>query len=126
MLRPDITFFGEALPTRFHQLMSHDLPTCDLLIILGTKLSVYPVASLPSMVGELVPRLLINREAVGCFQHVACIEPTPPGTGTNTSSSSGSSSSNSSEESVTRWLTSSYRDVFYQVTNTLYQPLVAS
>ena len=54
-----------ALPERFFQLAEADLRACDLLIILGTSLKVHPFASLVGLVGEDVPRLLINREQVG-------------------------------------------------------------
>ncbi len=48
-MKPDIVFFGEALPDRFHRLASRDLPECDLLIIMGTSLTVHPFAGLVDM-----------------------------------------------------------------------------
>jgi len=65
LIRPDIVFFGEQLPTTFHNLSGKDMHECDLLIVVGTGLSVYPVAGLVNRVSSLTPRLLINREAVG-------------------------------------------------------------
>lgn len=65
LVKPDIVFFGEALPERFHQLRERDMPQCDLLIVLGTSLVVQPFASLMHDVDENCPRLLINREKVG-------------------------------------------------------------
>ena len=41
---------------------------CDLLIVIGTSLQVHPFASLVNYVRPDVPRLLINREAVGPFE----------------------------------------------------------
>lgn len=35
--KPDITFFGEALPPDFFNFAEEDFPICDLLIILGTR-----------------------------------------------------------------------------------------
>ena len=35
---------------------------CDLLLVMGTSLSVYPFASLVSQVSDLCPRVLFNRE----------------------------------------------------------------
>lgn len=126
-LRPDVVFFGEPLPERFNRLCFNDLSTCDLLLVMGTTLLVYPVASLPQMVGPQCVRLLINREPSGCFQEV------PPG---NASDASGMNSSGStlqaqpgddtstffadnSNVSLTRqnfhqYETKMYRDVFYQ------------
>ena len=46
MVKPDIVFFGENLPSRFFQLLPDDFRRCDLLIIFGTSLAVQPFASL--------------------------------------------------------------------------------
>ena len=42
-----------------------NLPHADLLIIMGTSLTVHPFASLAGMVGPYCPRVLINLERVG-------------------------------------------------------------
>eukprot|EP00038_Savillea_parva_P012128 m.202423 g.202423 ORF g.202423 m.202423 type:complete len:741 (+) comp21773_c0_seq1:255-2477(+) len=64
LVKPDIVFFGEGLPKRFHRLLQTDFDKCDLLIVMGTSLKVQPFASLIDMVNEDVPRALWNREAV--------------------------------------------------------------
>lgn len=66
-IKPDIVFFGESLPKVVKESITEDLKKCDLLIVLGTSLTVYPVALLPLLVPELVPRVLFNRELVGNF-----------------------------------------------------------
>ncbi len=66
-VRPNVVFFGEGLPEAFTTSQFTDLKECDLLLVMGTTLSVYPFASLVSQVGDLCPRVLFNREAVGCF-----------------------------------------------------------
>ncbi len=64
LVKPDIVFFGEALPEAFHR--NRSLPAqADLAIVMGTSLSVQPFASLPSFVREETPRVLINMERVG-------------------------------------------------------------
>lgn len=64
LVKPDIVFFGEALPENFHKHRS--LPSnADLCIVIGTSLSVQPFASLPSFCSEGVPRVLINLDRVG-------------------------------------------------------------
>lgn len=64
LVKPDIVFFGEQLPERFHA--NRTLPArADLCIIMGTSLSVQPFASLSAMFSEDVPRLLINSDRVG-------------------------------------------------------------
>ena len=65
LVKPRIVFFGESLPPAFHSGLTQDFPQCDLLICMGTSLTVQPFASLIDRVGPDVPRLLINREAVG-------------------------------------------------------------
>ncbi|KAF4076691.1 hypothetical protein AMELA_G00217990 [Ameiurus melas] len=65
LVKPDIVFFGENLPTRFFNSMKKDFPQCDLLIIMGTSLQVQPFASLVSRVPTSCPRLLINMEKSG-------------------------------------------------------------
>jgi len=64
LVKPDIVFFGEALPEAFHR--NRSLPAqADLAIVMGTSLTVQPFASLPSFVREETPRILINLEQVG-------------------------------------------------------------
>ena len=48
LVKPDIVFFGENLPDRFNSCVNNDFRKCDLLIILGTSLKVYPFAGLVS------------------------------------------------------------------------------
>jgi NAD+-dependent protein deacetylase sirtuin 2 len=105
-LRPDVTFFGEPLPLQFGQSSMTDLPSCDLLLVLGTSLVVYPVASLPSMVAPSAVRTLFNREPTGCFQFLQpgnippSVDGTPAGLGPG--------------QGTPQVETSSYRDVFFQ------------
>jgi len=67
-IKPDIVFFGEGLPERFHNLIEQDFHKCDLCITMGTSLYVQPFASLPNYVGKECKRVLINRERVGNFK----------------------------------------------------------
>lgn len=64
LVKPDIVFFGEALPRAFFD--NFDVPgRADLCIVMGTSLTVQPFASLPDLCAESVPRVLMNKEAVG-------------------------------------------------------------
>lgn len=66
LVKPEIVFFGEQLPADFFK--NRMLPfESDLIIVLGTSLTVQPFASLPGMVRETTPRVLINKERVGGF-----------------------------------------------------------
>ncbi|XP_072047568.1 NAD-dependent protein deacetylase sirtuin-3-like [Amphiura filiformis] len=66
-VKPDIVFFGEDLPKRFFYYLK-DLPQCDLVIIMGTSLEVYPFAQIVDSARGYIPRLLINRDLVGPFK----------------------------------------------------------
>ncbi|PNY29479.1 NAD-dependent protein deacetylase hst2-1, partial [Tolypocladium capitatum] len=63
-VKPDIVFFGEALPPAFSQNAIHT-STADLVLIIGTSLSVFPFAGLPEMARDDKPRVLFNMERVG-------------------------------------------------------------
>ena len=64
LVKPDIVFFGEQLPSEFHR--NRSLPSsADVCIVMGTSLTVQPFASLPDLCSEGVPRVLINLERVG-------------------------------------------------------------
>jgi NAD-dependent histone deacetylase SIR2 len=64
LVKPEIVFFGEQLPAAFFE--NRDLPAqADLVVVMGTSLTVQPFASLPGFAREETPRLLINKERVG-------------------------------------------------------------
>ena len=65
LVKPDIVFFGEPLSDRFMHKVNEDFPKCDLLIVMGTSLTVQPFASLINRVSSKIPRLLINNKKVG-------------------------------------------------------------
>jgi len=68
-IKPNITFFGEALPSRFSELAGADCSSADLLLVLGTSLRVYPVADVPLRVSDEIPRLLVNKDLVFRQKH---------------------------------------------------------
>ena len=65
-VKPDIVFFGEDLPNRFHRLLKTDIPKADLLLVMGTSLQVAPVSMIPNMVLRYrqCNRVLFNRDLV--------------------------------------------------------------
>eukprot|EP00744_Colponema_vietnamica_P011863 GILI01016668.1.p1 GENE.GILI01016668.1~~GILI01016668.1.p1 ORF type:complete len:333 (+),score=57.17 GILI01016668.1:54-1001(+) len=65
LVKPNVIFFGEALPPRFSELLKLDAPECDFLLIIGTSLSVYPFAAIPDFVRAAVPRVLVNMTEAG-------------------------------------------------------------
>lgn len=64
IIKPDITFFGEPLPSKFHDMIKLDVLKCDLLICVGTSLKVAPVSEIINMVPAHVPQVLINKDPV--------------------------------------------------------------
>ncbi|KAH8114488.1 SIR2-domain-containing protein [Phellopilus nigrolimitatus] len=75
-VKPDIVFFGESLPDEFSAGVRH-LRNADLLIVMGTSLTVHPFASLTELVPNKCPRLLLNLDHVGGWgsrvNDVACL-----------------------------------------------------
>ncbi|ETW81909.1 hypothetical protein HETIRDRAFT_239296, partial [Heterobasidion irregulare TC 32-1] len=66
LVKPDIVFFEESLPLAFTQAIP-SLQEADLLIVMGTSLTVHPFASLANRVPPDCPRVLINLDKVGNF-----------------------------------------------------------
>ncbi|KAI5963549.1 uncharacterized protein KGF55_002429 [Candida pseudojiufengensis] len=66
--KPDITFFGESLPERFHDFINKDLNDCDLLISIGTSLKVAPVADIVEKIPQSIPQILINKDPINHCQ----------------------------------------------------------
>ena len=65
IMKPDITFFGEALPDEFsRRLTEHDRDKVDLVIVIGTSLKVTPVSEIVSWLPSHIPQIYISRQAV--------------------------------------------------------------
>ena len=54
MLRPDIVLFGDPMAGDYFAALEALQSSCDLLLVAGSSLSVYPVASLPGLVSRLI------------------------------------------------------------------------
>lgn len=64
LVKPDIVFFGEALPSAFFKSLPV-LEQADLALVMGTSLTVQPFATLPEKLEDDCPRVLFNMERVG-------------------------------------------------------------
>jgi NAD+-dependent protein deacetylase SIR2 len=65
IMKPDITFFGEALPDKFHdRLINHDKDIVDLVIVIGTSLKVAPVSEVVPYLPPHIPQIYISRTPV--------------------------------------------------------------
>jgi NAD-dependent deacetylase len=64
VLKPAITFFGESLPVRALRSAEAEARKADLMLVLGTSLTVYPAAGLPDLTlqsgGNIV---IVNNQA---------------------------------------------------------------
>lgn len=65
VMKPDITFFGEALPDEFsRRLTENDRDKVDLVVVIGTSLKVTPVSEIVSWLPSHIPQIYISRQAV--------------------------------------------------------------
>ncbi|NNM67132.1 MAG: NAD-dependent deacetylase [Spirochaetales bacterium] len=61
VIKPEITFFGEALPSQAWDAAFHDFENCSLVLVLGSSLQVQPAASLPARAAQRgVPLVIVN------------------------------------------------------------------
>eukprot|EP00443_Scrippsiella_acuminata_P056784 CAMPEP_0115415020 /NCGR_PEP_ID=MMETSP0271-20121206/22881_1 /TAXON_ID=71861 /ORGANISM="Scrippsiella trochoidea, Strain CCMP3099" /LENGTH=491 /DNA_ID=CAMNT_0002839339 /DNA_START=55 /DNA_END=1530 /DNA_ORIENTATION=+ len=77
VMKPDVVLFGEPMPSAVMRGLAEDTEAADLLLVLGTSLSVAPCSLVPSLVGAAgnAPRILINREKVGKESDFECFLP---------------------------------------------------
>ena len=68
VLKPDVTFFGEELPLAALYAAQGAMFNAQLLIVLGTSMTVYPAAGLPHDCPGGVPFVMIN-QAPTFFDH---------------------------------------------------------
>jgi NAD-dependent deacetylase len=59
ILKPDVVFFGEALPQKVLENATNHARNCDLFIVIGSTLVVYPAAYLPAYAVESGAKLII-------------------------------------------------------------------
>ncbi|NPV88493.1 NAD-dependent protein deacylase [Coprothermobacteraceae bacterium] len=58
LLRPEVVLFGDPMPEAFYAALE-EVESAELMIVMGSSLQVYPVASLPDLVPHLV---IVNLE----------------------------------------------------------------
>jgi len=59
ILKPDVVFFGESLPERVLREATHRSHNCDLFIVIGSTLVVYPAAYMPIYATDSGAKLVI-------------------------------------------------------------------
>ena len=76
LLKPDAVFFGEAIPSRALMISQVQSQKCDVLIVVGTSLQVYPAAQIPLSVKLKHPPAVVvevNREPSSLHEQVTDI-----------------------------------------------------
>jgi NAD-dependent deacetylase len=64
IIKPDIVFFGEGLPENVLIQAEQEARTADLMLVLGTSLTVYPAAAIPEITLQCKGKIaIINRDA---------------------------------------------------------------
>ena len=72
-MKPDITFFGEALPQRALNDAISEMKRATSLMVLGSSLTVYPAAALPSYVLEGGGALMIVNDMQTSYDQYATL-----------------------------------------------------
>jgi len=71
LIKPNVVLFGESLPSNVFQQAIDELSSADLIIIIGSSLTVYPAAALPSMALNTGARLIIINDEATIMDHQA-------------------------------------------------------
>ena len=64
VVKPDVVFFGEPVNPRMAELLEKDRGKADLLVVIGTSLSVTPVSEIVEFLPSVVPQILVNRNKI--------------------------------------------------------------
>ena len=68
-VRPDVVLYGEALDPQYAERLARDVEGLDLLIVVGTSLTVKPLSELPSSVPPACYRLVVDVVRNSCLQY---------------------------------------------------------
>ena len=70
-LKPRVTFFGESLPARALREAESEASAADLLLVLGSSLTVYPAAALPGLALRSGGRIVIVNNQPTTYDEMA-------------------------------------------------------
>lgn len=71
MLKPDVVLFGEALPQDVMSDATDHARNCDLFIVIGSSLVVYPAAYMPVYATEAGAKLVIINMTATTYDYIA-------------------------------------------------------
>ena len=75
IVKPDIVFFGEGLPEKTLEEAEREARQADLMLVLGTSLTVYPAAAVPEITLRCGGRLaIVNRDPTHLDRYACLIE----------------------------------------------------
>jgi NAD-dependent deacetylase len=80
VLKPAITFFGESLPVHALSAAEAEAGNADLMLVLGTSLTVYPAAGLPQLTLRKGGKLVIVNDMDTSYDRYAALRFTDLGT----------------------------------------------
>lgn len=66
--KPNVVFYGENLSEEFYE-KAQSCRECDLVMIFGTSLQVYPFAAIPKLLKMRAWKVTFNRDKVGNFKY---------------------------------------------------------
>ncbi len=70
VLRPDVVLFGDPMPEFFFDASKTIERRCDLMLVAGSSLAVYPVADLPRLASRLI---IVNLQPTPHDHHAAVV-----------------------------------------------------
>jgi NAD-dependent deacetylase len=73
VLKPAITFFGESLPVHALAAAEQEAKKADLMLVLGTSLTVHPAAGLPQVTLRSGGRIVIVNDMETPMDHHAVL-----------------------------------------------------
>lgn len=73
MIRPDVTLYEDMLPEMAWQEAAYETMHCDLFIVAGTSLTVYPACTLLDLISDKSKIVLVNRDETGWEDKVGLV-----------------------------------------------------
>ncbi len=70
LVRPEIVFFGESLPSKAVEMAENHSLRCDLMVVMGSSLVVYPAASFPILAKRSGAKLVIINKGETGLDHL--------------------------------------------------------
>ncbi|HPB31287.1 MAG TPA: NAD-dependent protein deacylase [Candidatus Sumerlaeota bacterium] len=74
VIKPDVIFYGEPLPEDALESAYHEASRCDLLLVMGTSLAVYPAAYIPNIaLNSRAHMIIMNVTSTSMDSHASLV-----------------------------------------------------